>query len=91
MLTMKRILTGSTLEKRAIRKKAFKTRRRSIRSLKQSVMRSYFIYIYSSSGVISVIKSRRVRWTIHIARMGEKRKACIVLFEISEGSDTSKN
>ena len=45
------------------------------------------VYIYSSSGVTRVTKSRRVRWTIHLARMGQKRKACRVLFEISEGSD----
>jgi len=45
------------------------------------------IYIYSSSGVIRAIKTRRVRCTNHIARMGEKRKACRVLFEISKRSD----
>jgi hypothetical protein len=43
------------------------------------------IYTYSSSGIIRMIKSRRVRWTIHIARMAEKRKTSRVFF-IFEGS-----
>jgi hypothetical protein len=29
--------------------------------------------LYSSRGVIRIIKSRRMRWAGHIARMGEKR------------------
>jgi hypothetical protein len=31
--------------------------------------------LYSSSSVIRIIKSRRMRWACHAARMGEKRKA----------------
>jgi hypothetical protein len=30
-------------------------------------------YLYSSSSVIRVIKSRRMGWAGHVARMGEKR------------------
>lgn len=45
------------------------------------------ICIYCSSGVIRMNKSRKVRWTIHIARKGEKRKAHRVLFAVSERSD----
>jgi hypothetical protein len=29
--------------------------------------------LYSSPSIISIIKSRRMRWTGHVARMGEKR------------------
>jgi hypothetical protein len=29
--------------------------------------------VYSSPNIIRVIKSRRMRWTEHVARMGEKR------------------
>jgi hypothetical protein len=29
---------------------------------------------YSSSSIIRVIKSRRMRWAWHVARLGEKRK-----------------
>jgi hypothetical protein len=29
--------------------------------------------LYSSSSIIRIIKSRRMRWAGHVARMGEKR------------------
>jgi hypothetical protein len=31
--------------------------------------------LYSSPNIIRMIKSRRMRWTGHVARMGEKRNA----------------
>jgi hypothetical protein len=31
--------------------------------------------LYSSSSIIRIIKSRRMRWAEHVARMGEKRNA----------------
>jgi hypothetical protein len=39
--------------------------------------------LYSSSNIIRIIKSRRMRWTGHVARMGEKRNA---YRDIGEGS-----
>jgi hypothetical protein len=35
--------------------------------------------LYSSASVIRMIKSRRIRWAGHVARMGEKRKAYRIL------------
>ena len=35
--------------------------------------------LYFSPNVICVIKSRRIRWAGHVARMGEKRRAFVVL------------
>jgi hypothetical protein len=32
-------------------------------------------YLYSSSSVVQVIKSKRMRWAGHVARMGERRGA----------------
>jgi hypothetical protein len=29
--------------------------------------------LYSSPSIIIIIKSRRMRWAVHVARMGEKR------------------
>jgi hypothetical protein len=29
--------------------------------------------LYSSSNIIRVIKTRRMRWVVHVARMGERR------------------
>jgi hypothetical protein len=35
--------------------------------------------LYSSLSIIRIIKSRRMRWSSHVARMGEKRNACRLL------------
>jgi hypothetical protein len=41
--------------------------------------------LYSSPNIIRMIKSRRVRWTWHVANMGEKRNPYRVLVGIPEG------
>jgi hypothetical protein len=35
--------------------------------------------LYSSPSIITMIKSRRMRWTGHVARMGERRNAYRIL------------
>jgi hypothetical protein len=41
--------------------------------------------LYSSPNIIRMIKSRRLRWAGHVARMGEKRNACKILVREPEG------
>jgi hypothetical protein len=41
--------------------------------------------LYSSSSIIWVIKSRKLRWTGHVARMGERRGAYSALVGKPEG------
>jgi hypothetical protein len=41
--------------------------------------------LYSSPNIVRVIKSRRLRWAGHVARMGEGRGACRVLVGRPEG------
>jgi hypothetical protein len=41
--------------------------------------------LYSSPNIIRVIKSRRMRWAGHVARMGEKRGAYRILVGRPEG------
>jgi hypothetical protein len=41
--------------------------------------------LYSSPNIIRVIKSRRMRWAGHVARMGEKRDAYRILVGRPEG------
>jgi hypothetical protein len=41
--------------------------------------------LYSSPNIIKMIRSRRMRWTDHVARMGEKRNAYRVLAGKPEG------
>jgi hypothetical protein len=41
--------------------------------------------LYSSPSIIRMIKSRRIRWVGHVARMGEKRNAYRILVGKPEG------
>jgi hypothetical protein len=41
--------------------------------------------LYSSPSIIRIIKSRRMRWAGHVARMGERRKAYRSLVGKPEG------
>jgi len=42
-------------------------------------------YLYSSPNIVRVIKSRRMRWAGHVARMGEERAVYRVLVGKLEG------
>ena len=41
--------------------------------------------LYSSPNIVRVIKSRRIRWAGHVARMGDERGVCRVLVGKLEG------
>jgi hypothetical protein len=41
--------------------------------------------LYSSPSIIKIIKSRRMRWARHVARMGEKRNVYCLLVGKPEG------
>ena len=41
--------------------------------------------LYSTSNIVRVIKSRRMRWAVHVARMGEEREVYKVLVGKPEG------
>jgi transcription termination factor 2 len=41
--------------------------------------------LYSSPSIIRIIKSRRMRWAGHVARMEEKRSPCRLLVGKPEG------
>jgi hypothetical protein len=42
--------------------------------------------LYCSPSIIRIIKSRRMRWAGHVARMGEKRNAYRILVGKPEGN-----
>jgi hypothetical protein len=44
-----------------------------------------FHNLYSSPSIIRMIKSRRMRWAGHVARMREKRNAYRILVEKPDG------
>jgi len=41
--------------------------------------------LYYSPNIVRAIKSRRMRWAGHVARMGEERRVCRVLVGKPEG------
>jgi hypothetical protein len=41
--------------------------------------------LYCSLSIIRITKSRRMRWAVHTARMGEKRNVCRILVGKPEG------
>jgi hypothetical protein len=41
--------------------------------------------LYSLPSIIRIMKLRRMRWAVHVARMGEKRNACRLLVGKPEG------
>jgi hypothetical protein len=43
--------------------------------------------LYSSPSIIRIMKSRRMRWTGHVARMGEKRNVYRLLVGKPEERD----
>jgi hypothetical protein len=46
--------------------------------------------LYSSPSIIRKIKSRRMRWAGHVARMGEKRNAYRLLVGKARGIETTR-
>jgi hypothetical protein len=44
--------------------------------------------LYSSPNIIRQNKSRRIRWMVHVAHMGEERNVCKVLVGKPEGETT---
>jgi hypothetical protein len=46
--------------------------------------------LYSSPNIIRVIKSKRMRWTGHVACMGDRRSACGFLVGKPEGKENTR-
>jgi hypothetical protein len=47
--------------------------------------------LYSSPDIIRQIKSRRMRWAAHVARMGEERNVHMALWESPKEKDYLKD
>jgi hypothetical protein len=47
--------------------------------------------MYSSQIKIRIVKSRRMRWTGHVVRMGEKMSACRILVVKTRRKQTTRN
>jgi hypothetical protein len=42
--------------------------------------------LYSSSDIVRMIKLRRMRWAVHVARMGSMKNTCKILLGKPEGN-----
>jgi hypothetical protein len=45
--------------------------------------------LYSSPSIIKIIKARRMRWAVHVPRMGEKRNAYMILVGKTRRKETT--
>jgi hypothetical protein len=61
-------------ENRALRR-IFASQRVEITGGREKLHNDGLHNLYPSPNIIRIIKSRRIRWTGHVALMGEKRKA----------------
>jgi hypothetical protein len=58
------------------------------RVLKGKLHNEELVELYSSTRIIRIIKSRRMRWAGHVARMGERRNAYRLLVGKPRGRRT---
>ena len=64
---------------------------RKLRLFENVVLRRRLLNdLYCSPNTVRVIKSRRMRWTGHVARMGEERGVYRVLVGKPEGGTTGE-
>ena len=56
-----------------VMRRIFGSRRVEVTGKRRKLQNEVLNDLYSSSSVVRVIKSRRMRWTGHVARMGERR------------------
>jgi len=59
-------------ENRVLRR-IFGSKRDKVRGERRKINNEELNDLYSSSNIVQVIKSRRMRWVGHVARMGERR------------------
>jgi len=71
-------------EKRVL-KKLFGSKRNEVTGEWRKLHNEELSDLYSSPNIVRVIKSRRMRWAGHVARMGDRRGAHRVLIGKPEG------
>jgi hypothetical protein len=72
------------LQNRVLRK-IFEPKREEVNGEWRKLHNEELYHLYCSPNVIRVIKSRRMRWAGHVARMGDERDVYRVLMRIPEG------
>ena len=70
---------GLRMFKIMVLRKMFNTKRNTVTRDRRRLQNKELYYIYSSQNIIWVTDSRRIRWTGHVASMGERRHVYKVL------------
>jgi hypothetical protein len=83
-LTLREELRLRVFENRVLRR-IFGPRRDEVTGGRRKLHNEVLHILYSSPSIIRMIKSRRMRWAGHVARMGEKRNAYRILVGKPEG------
>jgi hypothetical protein len=68
-----------------VQKRIFEPKRDEVTGERRKLHNEELHSLYSSPSIIRQVKSRRMRWARHVARMGEERKVYRVLVEKPEG------
>jgi hypothetical protein len=92
MKTMKSILSLTLREEHRLRvfenrvlRRIFGPKRDEVTGKWRKLHNEQLHNLYSSPNIIRMIKSRRMRWAGHVARMGEKRNSYRILVGKPEG------
>ena len=83
-ITLKEERRLRAFEKRVLRRK-FWPKKEEVRREKRKLYNEEMNDLYSSSDIVQVIKSIRMRWTGHVTRIGERRSLYSVLVGKPEG------
>jgi hypothetical protein len=83
-LTLREEYRRTVFENRVLRR-IFGPKRDEVMGAWRKLHRKELHDLYSSPSIIRIIKSRRMRWAGHVARIGEKRNACRLLVGKPEG------
>jgi hypothetical protein len=83
-LTLREVLKLRVFENRVLRR-IFRLKRDEMIGGWRKLNYEELHNLYPSPSIIRIIKSRRMRWAGHVARMGEKRNACTILVGKPEG------
>jgi hypothetical protein len=72
-------------------RRIFVPKRKEVTGCWRTLHNEYLNKSYASPNVIRVMKSRRIRWVDHVARMGQMKNSYIFWFENLKGRDHSKS
>jgi hypothetical protein len=77
-------------ENKVLRRRIFGLKRDEVKGGRRKLHNEELRDVYSSPSIISIIKSRRMRWAEHVARMGGKEKCVQIIGGKARGKATTR-